>query len=115
MTGRMIIAIENPLVDCIGHPTGRLINKREGYPLDVEKVVRAAAENDTMLEINGSPQRRDLSDVHARMAKEAGVKIVLNTDAHGPETLQNMSYAVATARRAWLTAEDVKNTGGWWK
>jgi DNA polymerase (family 10) len=115
MTGRMIIAIENPLVDCIGHPTGRLLNKREGYPLDVEKVVRAAAGNDTMLEINGSPQRRDLNDVHARMAKEAGVKIVLNTDAHGPETLQNMAYSVATARRAWLGPDDVMNTGSWWK
>ncbi|MGA7435249.1 MAG: DNA polymerase/3'-5' exonuclease PolX [Solirubrobacterales bacterium] len=115
MTGRMIIAIENPLVDCIGHPTGRLINKREGYPLDIEKVILAAAENDTMFEINGSPQRRDLNDIHARMAMEAGVKIVLNTDSHGPETLPNMSYAVATARRAWLTASDVKNTSSWWK
>lgn len=115
MTGRMIIAIENPLVDCIGHPTGRLIGKREGYPLNIEKAIIAAAENDTMFEINGSPQRRDLSDIHARMAKEAGVKIVLNTDAHSPETLANMSYAVATARRGWLTADDVKNTGSWWK
>jgi len=115
MTGRMIIAIENPLVDCIGHPTGRLINKREGYPLNIEKVIMAAVENDTMFEINGSPQRRDLNDIQARMAMEAGVKIVLNTDSHGPEMLGNMNYAVATARRAWLTAGDVKNTSSWWK
>lgn len=115
MTERMITAIENPLVDCIGHPTGRLINQRDGYPLDIEKVVAAAAENDTLIEINSNPRRRDLNEIHARMAAEAGVKIVINTDAHRPETLQFIDYGIATARRAWLTADQVLNTGPWWK
>ncbi|HRV60190.1 MAG: DNA polymerase/3'-5' exonuclease PolX [Solirubrobacterales bacterium] len=115
MTGRMITAIENPLVDCIGHPTGRLINQRDPYPLDMERVIAAAAENDTLIEINGNPRRRDLNEIHARMAAEAGVGIVINTDAHRPDTLDFMDYGIATARRAWLTAEQVKNTGSWWK
>jgi DNA polymerase (family 10) len=114
-TGRMITAIENPLVDCIGHPTGRLINRRDPYPLDIEKVIAAAVENDTMIEINSNPRRRDLNEIHARMAAEAGVKIVINTDAHRPETLQFIEYGIATARRAWLTADQVMNTRPWWK
>ncbi|MCB0858595.1 MAG: DNA polymerase/3'-5' exonuclease PolX [Solirubrobacterales bacterium] len=114
-TGRMITAIENPLVDCIGHPTGRLINRRDPYPLDIEKVIAAAVENDTMIEINSNPRRRDLNEIHARMAAEAGVKIVINTDAHRPETLPFIEYGIATARRAWLTAEQVMNTRPWWK
>jgi DNA polymerase (family 10) len=113
MTGRVLAAIENPDVDCIGHLTGRLIGRREPYEIDVEAVVEAAARTGTMLEINGNPNRRDLSDRHARLAAEAGVTIVLNTDAHGIDTLDNMAYAVATARRAWLTAADVANTRGW--
>ena len=76
-------------------------------------MVEAAARTGTMLEINGNPNRRDLSEHHARLAAEAGVTIVLNTDAHGVETLNNMAYAVATARRAWLTADDIANTKGW--
>ena len=113
MTARVIAAIENPDVDCIGHLTGRLIGRREPYGIDVEAVAEAAARAGTMIEINGNPNRRDLSDLHARLAVEAGVKIVLNTDAHGIDTLDNMAYAVATARRAWLTADDVANTRGW--
>jgi DNA polymerase (family X) len=113
MTERVLAAIENPDVDCIGHLTGRLIGRREPYGIDVEAVAEAAARTGTMIEINGNPNRRDLSDVHARLAVEAGVKIVLNTDAHGVDTLDNMAYAVATARRAWLTAADVANTRGW--
>jgi DNA polymerase (family X) len=112
MTERVLAAIENPDVDCIGHLTGRLIGRREPYGID-EAVVEAAARTGTAIEINGNPNRRDLSDPHARLAKEAGVKIVLNTDAHGVDTLDNMTYAVATARRAWLTADDVVNTRGW--
>jgi DNA polymerase (family 10) len=76
-------------------------------------VVEAAARTGTMLEINGNPNRRDLSEHHARLAVEAGATIVLNTDAHGVDTLSNMAYAVATARRAWLTPADVANTRGW--
>jgi DNA polymerase (family 10) len=113
MTERVLTAIENPNVDCIGHLTGRLIGRREPYGIDVEKIAEAAARTGTMIEINGNPNRRDLSDLHARLAKEAGVKIVLNTDAHGVETLDNMAYAVATARRAWLAAADVANTRSW--
>ncbi|HET9677964.1 MAG TPA: DNA polymerase/3'-5' exonuclease PolX [Solirubrobacterales bacterium] len=113
MTERVLAAIENPDVDCIGHLTGRLIGRREPYGVDVEAIAEAAARTGTMIEINGNPNRRDLSDVHARLAAEAGVKIVLNTDAHGVDTLDNMAYAVATARRAWLTAEAIANTRGW--
>ncbi|MFN8163753.1 MAG: DNA polymerase/3'-5' exonuclease PolX [Solirubrobacterales bacterium] len=113
MTERVLAAIENPGVDCIGHLTGRLIGRREPYGIDVEAVAEAAARTGTMIEINGNPNRRDLSDRHARLAVDAGVTIVLNTDAHGVDTLDNMTYAVATARRAWLTAADVANTRGW--
>jgi DNA polymerase (family X) len=113
MTERVVAAIENPLVDCVGHLTGRLIGRREPYDVDVEAVVAAAAANDTLLEINGNPNRRDLNEHHARLAVDAGVTIVLNTDAHGVDTLSNMAYAVATARRAWLTPADIANTRGW--
>jgi DNA polymerase (family X) len=113
MTERVLAAIQNPLVDCIGHLTGRLIGRREPYGVDLEAIAEAAARTGTMLEINGNPNRRDLSEQHARLAAEAGATIVLNTDAHGTNTLANMKYAVATARRAWLTAEQVANTRGW--
>jgi DNA polymerase (family 10) len=113
MTARVLAAIENPRVDCIGHLTGRLLGRREPYGIDVEAVAEAAARTGTMLEINGNPNRRDLSEHHARLASEAGVTIVLDTDAHGVETLGNMAYAVATARRAWLTTDKVANTRGW--
>ncbi len=113
MTKRVLAAIENPDVDCIGHPTGRLIGRREPYGIDVEAVAEAAARTGTMIEVNGNPNRRDLSEHHVRLAVDAGVRIVLNTDAHGVETLGNMAYGVATARRAWLTEGDVANTLGW--
>jgi DNA polymerase (family X) len=113
MTERVLTAIENPDVDCIGHLSGRLIGRREPYGIDVEAVVAAAAAADTMLEVNGNPNRRDLSEHHARLAQEAGATIVLNTDAHGVDTLGNMAYAVATARRAWLTPADIANTRSW--
>jgi DNA polymerase (family 10) len=113
LTERVIAAIEHPLVDCIGHLTGRLILRREPYDIDVERVAEAAARTGTMLEINGNPNRRDLSDHHARLAAEAGVRIVLNTDAHRVTTLANIRYAIATARRAWLTKEQVANSRPW--
>jgi DNA polymerase (family 10) len=113
MTERVITAIENPLVDCIGHLTGRLINRRDPYDVDVERVADAAARTGTMLEINGNPNRRDLSERHARLAAEAGVMICVNTDAHGTDTLGNIVYGLATARRAWLTADQVANTRPW--
>jgi DNA polymerase (family 10) len=113
MTDRIVAAIEHPLVDCIGHLTGRLIGRRDPYDVDVEAVVEAAARTGTMLEINGNPNRRDLSERHARLAAEAGAMICVNTDAHRVGTLNNMTYAIATARRAWLTAEQVANTRPW--
>jgi len=113
MTKRVIAAIEHPLVDCIGHPTGRLIGRREPYDIDVEAVAEAAAASGTMIEINGNPNRRDLSEHHARLAAQAGVQICVNTDAHGADTLDNIVYGIATARRAWLTKKQVANTRTW--
>jgi DNA polymerase (family X) len=113
MTKRVITAMENPLVDCIGHPTGRLIERREPYAIDMEPVIEAAARTGTFLEINGNPDRRDLNEMWARHAAEAGVKICLTSDGHGTDTLRNVRYAVATARRAWLTKEQVANTREW--
>jgi DNA polymerase (family 10) len=113
MTDRMVRAIEHPLVDAIGHPTGRLIDRRGPYELDLERVVEAAARTGTFLEINANPDRRDLSDVNARYAAEAGVTLVIDSDAHGVETLANVRYGVATARRAWLGPERVANTRSW--
>jgi DNA polymerase (family 10) len=113
MTARVIEAIENPHVDCIGHLTGRLLLRRDPYEIDVERVAEAAARTGTMLEINGNPNRRDLSERHARLAADAGVTICVNTDAHRIQTMDNMAYGIATARRAWLTAADVANTRPW--
>jgi DNA polymerase (family 10) len=110
MTERMIAAIEHPLVDVIGHPTGRLIERREPYALDLDAVFAAAARTRTMLEINANPDRRDLSDVNARAAARAGVTLVIDSDAHRTRTLENMRWGVYTARRAWLTREHVANT-----
>jgi DNA polymerase (family X) len=113
MTDRMVAAIEHPLVDAIGHPTGRLIERRAPYAIDLERVFEAAARSGTMLEINANPARRDLSDVNARAAVRAGVSIVINSDAHRIGTLANMRWGVATARRAWMTRQDVVNTRSW--
>jgi DNA polymerase (family 10) len=113
MTERMIAAIEHPLVDAIGHPTGRLIGRREPYAIDLDAVFTAAAKTGTMLEINANPHRRDLSDIHARGAARAGVGILIDSDAHRTDTLGNMRWGIATARRAWLTAADVANTKPW--
>jgi DNA polymerase (family 10) len=113
MTERMITAMEHPLVDAIGHPTGRLIQRREPYAIDLHAVFEAAARTGTMLEINGNPDRRDLSDVNARAAARAGVTILIDSDAHWTRTLANMRWGVATARRAWLRREDVANTRPW--
>jgi DNA polymerase (family 10) len=110
MTARMITAIEHPLVRAIGHPTGRLIERRAPYAIDLEAVFETAAKSGTLLEINGNPDRRDLSDVHARAAARAGVRLVIDSDAHRISTLANMRWGVATARRAWLTRADVANT-----
>jgi DNA polymerase (family X) len=113
MTARLVAAVEHPLVDCLGHPSGRMLLRREGYDFDIEAVAEAAARSGTMIEINGNPNRRDLSEQNARVVADAGVKICLNTDAHRVSTLDNMRYGIATARRAWLTKADVANTRPW--
>ena len=113
MTERVIAAMEQPLVDCIGHLTGRLLLRREPYAVDMTRIADAAARTGTMMEINGNPNRRDLNEHNAKLAAEAGVRIVCTTDAHGTETLANVRYSVATARRAWLSADQVTNTRSW--
>ncbi|HEY1833218.1 MAG TPA: DNA polymerase/3'-5' exonuclease PolX [Solirubrobacteraceae bacterium] len=110
MTERMIAAVEHPLVNAIGHPTGRKIESRNPYAVDLEALFAAAAASDTMLEVNANPDRRDLSDVHARAAAAAGVRIVIDSDAHRTRTLRNMRWGIATARRAWLGPAQVANT-----
>ena len=113
MTKRMVTAIEHPWIDAIGHPTGRKLSKRGPYALDMEAVIEAAARTGTMLEINAAPDRRDLDDVHARAAAQAGVLILIDSDAHRVRTLPNMRWGVATARRAWLEPRHVANTRSW--
>jgi DNA polymerase (family X) len=114
MTDRLVAAIEHPLVDAIGHPTGRKIEKRQPYELEMDRVIEAAARTGTMIEINGSPMRRDLNDIHARAAAEAGVRILVNSDAHSLRDIREYRrYGIATARRAWLTKEQVANTLPW--
>ena len=113
MTERVIAAMEHPLVDCIGHLTGRLLLRREPYGVDMARIAEAAARTGTMMEINGNPNRRDLNEHNAKLAAEAGVRIVCTTDAHGTETLGNIQYSVATARRAWLSADQIANTRNW--
>ncbi len=109
-TQRTIRAMQNPYVDVIGHPTGRLISRREGYEIDVKAIIETAAETGTALEINSYWDRLDLSDVNVRVAIEKGVKICINTDAHHQEDVAMMRYGIATARRGWARKEDVINT-----
>ncbi len=113
MTQRIVRVMEHPLVDCIGHLSGRKIERRPPYRFDTERVMEAAAATGTMLEINSSPDRRDLNDVHARAAAAAGVPIVINCDAHRVRGFEVARYGVATARRAWLSADQVANTRPW--
>src|SRR5215213_4086946 len=113
MSDRVIAAMDHPLLDCIGHLTGRLLLRREPYGVDIERIVEAAVRTGTMMESNGNPNRRDLNEHHAKLAAEAGVRIVCNTDAHGTDTLSNIKYSVATARRAWLSAKQIANTRAW--
>jgi DNA polymerase (family 10) len=112
-TERVIAAMENPHVDCIGHLTARKINKRGPADMAVEQVVEKALETRTFLEINSQPDRLDLRDMHARLAGEAGVKVAVNTDAHELAALEWMEIGVAQARRGWLTKDHVLNTRTW--
>jgi DNA polymerase (family 10) len=113
MTKRMVRAIEHPLVDAIGHPSGRKIERRPPYEIDMEAVIEAAARTQTMLEINASPDRRDLSELHARAAADAGVRLLINTDSHRVGGFRVARYGIATARRAWLGPAQIANTRPW--
>jgi DNA polymerase (family 10) len=110
ITARMIRAMESGCVDIIAHPTGRLIGHRDPYAVDVQRLIDAAVATKTALEINANPERLDLNDVYARRARDRGALISINTDAHHPNHFNLLPYGIATARRAWLEAEDVLNT-----
>jgi DNA polymerase (family 10) len=110
MTDRYLAAIENKYVRAIGHPTGRVLLHRDGFPFDFERVVDAAVKRGVWLELNASPERLDLSDTMLRAAKARGAKFAISTDAHHPRHLANIRYGVLTARRAWLEKGDVINT-----
>jgi DNA polymerase (family 10) len=109
MTARIVRAVQHPLVHILGHPTGRLIGERAAYEVDMEAVLKAAQAAGTAIEINASPSRLDLNDLHARRAKELGIPIAISTDAHTIGQLDYMRFGVSVARRAWLTPEDVLN------
>ncbi|MEE9132393.1 MAG: DNA polymerase/3'-5' exonuclease PolX [Gemmatimonadota bacterium] len=110
MTRRITRAMQHPAANILAHPTGRLINRREPYPVDMEELVKVAQDTGVLLELNAQPDRLDLRDFHLQMAREAGVKIVISTDAHRVPELDYMSYGVDQARRGWLERSDVANT-----
>lgn len=110
MTARIVKAMENPHVDILGHPTGRLLGQREASEVDIERLIDASKRTGTALEINASPERLDLNDVQAKMAKERGAKLVISTDAHNRYQLKYMEFGIGVARRAWLEPKDVLNT-----
>jgi DNA polymerase (family 10) len=113
MTRRVEEALRNPYVRCLSHPKGRYINRRPENELDLERTFAVALEMDVAIEVNGLPDRLDLSGEHTREALRAGVKIVCSTDSHSIRGLSNMPFSVATARRGWATAADVLNTRPW--
>jgi DNA polymerase (family 10) len=110
MTERLLKAIENPNTSIIGHPTGRIQLRREAYAFNMTAVLTAAAKHKVAMELNSYPDRLDLNDVHLRQAKQQGVKIVINTDAHHTSHMEKIRYGILQARRAWLTKDDVLNT-----
>lgn len=110
LTKRIITACQNPYVDIIAHPTGRLLGRREAYDVDMDRVLEAAADTQTVLEINSSPDRLDLSDLMVKRAQDMGIKIAINTDSHNIETLTDMTYGIWVAQRGWLKKTNVINT-----
>jgi len=110
MTKRLISAMKNPNIDIISHPTGRLIDRREEYQLDFDKVLKVAKQTGTILEINSAPERLDLRDLHIRRAKEVGIKMIINTDSHQANQLDLMKYGVFQARRGWAEKSNIVNT-----
>jgi DNA polymerase (family 10) len=109
MTRRIVRALQHPRVHILGHATGRLLGKREPYPVDIAEIVRVAKDHHVLLEVNAQPDRLDLNDLHIQMARQAGVKIVISTDAHRVQELEYMKYGVDQARRGWCEASDVAN------
>jgi DNA polymerase (family 10) len=109
MTRRVLKALAHPAVDILAHPTGRLINRRDPFMIDLEDVFHAAKENDVAVELNAQPDRLDLNDLHVFRAREIGVKIAINTDAHNTEQLRFMAYGIDQARRGWLEKCHVLN------
>lgn len=112
-TKRILKAMENPYFNILAHPTGRIIGKRKGYDFDLKKVMKEAVDSGCYLEINAAPERLDLNDDNARMAKEMNLKLAISTDAHSIDELKNMEYGVNQARRGWLGKDDVLNTRTW--
>jgi len=110
MTARLLKAVENPNTSFLGHPTGRLLLRRDAYPFDMDAVLKTAAQRKVAMELNAYPDRLDLCDRHLRLAKQFGVKIVINTDSHHTSHLDKIRYGILQARRAWLTKDDVLNT-----
>jgi len=110
ITARCLKAIDNPHVDILGHPTGRLIGERPPTEIDMERILQACLQTGTVVEINANPARLDVNDVYARRAVELGCKLAINCDAHNPQDLTLAEYGVGVARRGWLTAADVINT-----
>ena len=110
MTDRLLRALDNKNVSILGHPTGRLLLRRDAYRFDMDAILKAALKNKVAMELNAYPDRLDLNDVHLRMARERGVKIVINTDAHHTSHFEKIKYGILQARRAWLTPADVLNT-----
>src|SRR5713101_3026648 len=110
MTERLLKAVANPNTSLIGHPTGRQLLRRDAYQFDFDAVLKAAAKHKVAMELNSYPERLDLNDVHLRLAKQHGVKIVINTDSHHTSHMEKLRYGVTQARRAWLTKDDVLNT-----
>jgi DNA polymerase (family 10) len=113
ITERILGAIENPHVTCIAHPTGRLLNRRPAYDVDMDLVMKAAHEHGTLMELNANPARLDLNDIHLAAAKRIGIPIVISTDAHSIDGLDVMQYGIKQARRGGLTKADVANTRPW--
>jgi DNA polymerase (family 10) len=109
-TARILKAMDNPRCAILAHPTGRLLNQRLPYDVDIDRIIQAARDRGCILELNAQPERLDLHDEHCKMAKELGVKLAISTDAHSTATLDYMRYGVDQARRGWIEAKDVVNT-----
>jgi DNA polymerase (family X) len=112
-TERILRAMDNKYLSILAHPTGRLLGERPAYPLDIERVIEGAKERGVALELNAHPARLELDEVHCKLAKDVGVKLVISTDAHSTFGLDTMRFGVGQARRAWLEGKDVLNTRPW--